>query len=380
MRRLFIFISFLLFLASLSSFSAKYLKELDVLAPLETIKSDIATIKESSTLTAIIHQLVQEANEYLIVLEDTVDNLLLLDKPNQSSHVEKPQLMTPSEQVFSVNNIELGNYKTDVEQIMGSAKRISSNEYGTEWHTYHKDYHLFSMIAYDNNDQVVGLYTNQDLIASTIGIKFGSPKETVRKQLGEPLTEIRKGMVFYRFEANADFDMYLLDDQYITVFYDKHQGNIVTSIQIIDRSLERGKSTFYTESSQHLIEGFEYQLFDLVNATRVNHGLQTLTWDEHIKETARKHSEDMAINQYFNHTNLEGESPFDRMLEDGIVYSVAGENLASGQQSSIFAHEGLMNSLGHRENILHEDFSFLGVGVAFNSEQQPFFTQNFYRK
>lgn len=45
---------------------------------------------------------------------------------------------------------------------------------------------------------------------------------------------------------------------------------------------------------------------------------------------------------------------------------MAGENLAYGQQNSIFAHEGLMNSLGHRKNILNTNFSTLGVGVDFN--------------
>ena len=41
------------------------------------------------------------------------------------------------------------------------------------------------------------------------------------------------------------------------------------------------------------------------------------------------------------------------MKRDGIQFNVAAENLAYGQQSSIYAHEGLMNSLGHRENILN---------------------------
>ena len=93
-------------------------------------------------------------------------------------------------------------------------------------------------------------------------------------------------------------------------------------------------------------------MFDLTNATRVEHGLHPLSWDDHVKLTARDHSTDMAINQYFDHTNLKGESPFDRMEEDQISFRTAGENLAAGQISSIFAHEGLMNSIGHRENIL----------------------------
>jgi uncharacterized protein YkwD len=66
------------------------------------------------------------------------------------------------------------------------------------------------------------------------------------------------------------------------------------------------------------------------------------------------------------------------MKEDAVAFHTAGENLAYGQLSSIFAHEGLMNSLGHRENILRQDYEYLGVGVAFNDKSQPYYTQNYY--
>ena len=72
-----------------------------------------------------------------------------------------------------------------------------------------------------------------------------------------------------------------------------------------------------------------------------------------------------------------GESPFDRLKDDDIDFNAAGENLAYGQQNSIFAHEGLMNSLGHRKNILNTNFSTLGVGVDFNDKRQPYWTENY---
>ena len=48
----------------------------------------------------------------------------------------------------------------------------------------------------------------------------------------------------------------------------------------------------------------------------------------------------MVKQNYFDHNNLDGESPFDRLKDDDIDFNVAGENLAYGQQNSIFAHEG----------------------------------------
>lgn len=176
---------------------------------------------------------------------------------------------------------------------------------------------------------------------------------------------------------DRDYEVFALDDSYVTVFFDKHENNTVTALQIISSSLEENRKDFYVEGNEKLKEGFEYQLFDLTNASRVNNHLKPLTWNEAVRDTAQKHSLDMAENNYFSHTNLEGESPFDRMLNDGIRYTIAGENLAYGQNSSIFAHEGLMNSSGHRENILQKDFASLGVGVAFNNKSQPYYTENF---
>jgi uncharacterized protein YkwD len=297
----------------------------------------------------------------------------------EAVEVDKPVLSKPENQVFSVHNIELGDTKDLVEKTVGTPARTSVNEYGVEWYTYHQNYQNFMMVAFDENNQVSGLYTNQDLIASDSGIGLNSSKDEIHQNLGEPISKIRKGLIYYQLQNDGEYEIYQRDNSYITVFYDKHENNTVTAVQIIDENLEHDKKEIYASASEDLKAGFEYQLFDLTNATRVNHGLSLLTWDEHVRSTARDHSLDMADNNYFNHTNLSGQSPFDRMQEDNITFTVAGENLAYGQFSSIFAHEGLMNSEGHRKNILKEEYEYLGVGVAFNQESQPYYTENFYR-
>lgn len=333
---------------------------------------------ETSTWKETFQTVYTDIQQLLTQLGFEIENPSL--KKQETEPKKKIELETPSEQIFSIHNFELGDTKADIENSLGAAKRISLNEFGTNWHSYHSDYHDFFMVMYDENNKVAGLYSNQELIASTKGIQMGSSKESVRATLGEPTTEIQKGMVIYQFQENQDYDMFLLDDTYVTIFYDKHENNTVTAIQIISKDLEEKKTDFYTKASPALKEGFEYQMFDLTNAARVVHQLPILTWDDHVRETARKHSADMAENNYFDHKNLEGQSPFDRMKEDDIFFVLAGENLAYGQFSSIFAHEGLMNSLGHRENILQKDFEYLGVGVAFNQESHPYYTQNYYAK
>lgn len=337
----------------------------------DSIHSTVDSIKENPEL----HYAIDKLNQGLNYLVTVIDNSL---SESNEKNVKIPELSVPENQMFSIHNIEIGDTRAEVEQEAGESQRTSENEYGVSWETYHENYQNFIMVAYDEDNIVRGLYTNQNLISSSTGIELGSSQQSVTENLGTPESKIRKGLINYMINSNGEYDVFHIDNSYITVFYDIHENNSVTAIQVIDNGLEQNKNAFYAEASQQLQEGFEYQLFDLTNASRVNNDLPVLSWDNHVRETARKHSSDMAENQYFDHVNLQGQSPFDRMEVDDIRFISAGENLAYGQFSSIFAHEGLMNSLGHRENILQGNYEYLGVGVAFNDESHPYFTENFY--
>ncbi|MBS4210984.1 MULTISPECIES: CAP-associated domain-containing protein [Neobacillus] len=346
----------------------------DKVQAIDKIQSEVNIPEIMSAIGQIFAQVEQLLKQLNLNLEE------LPKTPKKEEPIEKIELQTPDKQLFSISNIELGQTKEQIEMNVGAAKRSSLNEYGSDWYAYHNNYHNFFMVMFDENNKASGVYTDQDLISSTNGIKRGSPKDEVHTILGNPLKQIQKGRYVYQFEEDRDYDVYLQDNAYVTIFYDKHEGNTVTAMQMIRKDIEDKKADFYTKASPELKEGFEYQMFDLTNAARVNHQLPVLTWDDHVRETARKHSSDMAVNDYFDHTNLKGQSPFDRMKQDDIIFRLAGENLAYGQFSSIFAHEGLMNSLGHRENILREGYRYLGVGVAFNNESHPYYTENFYAK
>lgn len=298
-------------------------------------------------------------------------------KPEQKP-VEKPELTLPSEQAFSLGNIELGDTKDKVDELYGEAMRESRNEYGLDWFTYHENYHNFMMVAYDDEEIVRGLFTNQDLLSTQYPFSMADTKEVVNDTLGEPEELIDYERFIYQVNSQGEYDIYQIDGSYVTLFYDIHEDDRLTAVLLIDADLESTKDVLYTPSSQALRKGFEYQLFDLTNATRINYDLPILEWDEAVSETARKHSTDMAENQYFGHTNLQNQTFSDRMLADQISFTQAGENLAYGQFNSIFAHLGLMNSAGHRENILHDGFTKLGIGVDFNESNQPFYTENFF--
>jgi len=106
----------------------------------------------------------------------------------------------------------------------------------------------------------------------------------------------------------------------------------------------------------------EKQMLDLVNQERVANGLNPVAPDPELTEVARRHSADMFARGYFAHDTPEGLSPFDRMQQASVRFTTAGENLALAPTIPV-AHSGLMNSPGHRANILRPQFGRLGIGV-----------------
>lgn len=100
----------------------------------------------------------------------------------------------------------------------------------------------------------------------------------------------------------------------------------------------------------------------LMNQHRRSIGLSALIWSDDIARVAQAHSEDMARRDYFSHTNLSGQSPFDRLGRAGIGYSSAGENIAYGNSSGSGTLQQWLNSSGHRANIENGSYTHHGVG------------------
>lgn len=106
----------------------------------------------------------------------------------------------------------------------------------------------------------------------------------------------------------------------------------------------------------------EKRMLDLVNQERRAAGLSPLEPDPELTEVARKHSADMFARGYFAHDSPEGLTPFDRMRSANVRFIIAGENLALAPTIPV-AHAGLMNSPGHRANILRPQFGRVGIGI-----------------
>lgn len=120
----------------------------------------------------------------------------------------------------------------------------------------------------------------------------------------------------------------------------------------------------------------EAEMLALVNQERAANGLSTLAPDPELTAVARRHSADMFARGYFSHVTPEGRDPFRRINEAGVQYLIAGENLALAPTVTI-AHTGLMNSPGHRANILRSQFGRVGIGIMDGGWRGIMVTQNF---
>lgn len=128
----------------------------------------------------------------------------------------------------------------------------------------------------------------------------------------------------------------------------------------------------------------EHRIFDLVNERRIESGLSSLIWSDNVAGVARVHSANMANYKFFSHTGVDGKKVNDRADSGGVrKWHSIGENIAynRGFKSPLeSAVQSWMNSPGHRDNILKNDWQESGIGVTVTEDGTYYFTQVFLKK
>ncbi|MGW2203608.1 CAP domain-containing protein [Streptomyces sp. NPDC001774] len=119
----------------------------------------------------------------------------------------------------------------------------------------------------------------------------------------------------------------------------------------------------------------EAEVVRLVNQERAKVGCTPVRSDSALAALAGAFSTDMAARGFFDHTDPDGDTPWDRASQAG-VSGMGGENIARGQVDAAAVMDSWMNSDGHRANILNCDYKTLGVGVHF-ADGGPWWTQDF---
>lgn len=137
----------------------------------------------------------------------------------------------------------------------------------------------------------------------------------------------------------------------------------------------------------------EWQMLDLINEERTSIGLDALQLDLRLNDAAEDHSLWMIETDQFSHTGINGSSAWDRMEDANFILSgrwTAAENIAwqslrgePGLSDDVQGlHVALMNSPGHRDNILDPDSEAIGIGIErgeYDGYDALFATQDFAR-
>lgn len=126
----------------------------------------------------------------------------------------------------------------------------------------------------------------------------------------------------------------------------------------------------------------EKRLLAMVNRDRQAAGLQALAWDERVADVARAHSTEMRTTKVVAHISPTTGSAADRVRAAKIKTALVLENVARAYGLGE-AHQGLMNSPGHRANLTSTTATHVGIGVVFGEEvsgrRAIFITQVFTR-
>ncbi|MFL6374133.1 MAG: CvpA family protein [Pyrinomonadaceae bacterium] len=212
---------------------------------------------------------------------------------------------------------------------------------------------------------IPGLFNGLILAAILSGLLFAIPlSDTFAEQVQESRVAGELAVVTDTIENT------------LTPIFEPALRQTLTRIQTIEPGSDETVELPFKVTNANPAPDLEEQMLVLVNQERTSRGLKPLVMDEELRQVARSHSEDMFARGYFSHYTPEGKDPFDRMRTAGVTFRTAGENLALAPTLQL-AHTGLMNSPGHRANILHTQFGRVGIGILDGGRRGIMVSQEF---
>jgi len=112
----------------------------------------------------------------------------------------------------------------------------------------------------------------------------------------------------------------------------------------------------------------EQQFLQLINQYRAQNGLSTLSVSTNLNRSATWMARDLAVNNYFSHTDSLGRSPGTRIVDCG-GQPQGGENLAAGtiKDTAAEAFEMWRKSPGHNTNMLYASYKQIGIARLYDA-------------
>ncbi|MBS4189094.1 CAP domain-containing protein [Bacillus sp. FJAT-49705] len=309
------------------------------------------------------------------------------DLEENDSLLNAATIKMPEEGLISI----IGKSTNHLINIMGNPTRKDPSLYGYEWWIYPINQNNYVQVGV-NDDKIVTIYAT------------GSDSHIPPFKIGQPIADIYSATILettisidydnssYKFELSEDDlntrPLIKIGDIFAQLYLDKFSGTL-SSIRVLDTAtlikqhpyemVYRGELLDANDempvNEEEVVRGKERQIFDITNVIRVRNDLNPLEWDEQTAAVALAHSKDMFESKNFSHISEEFGDLSDRLEAGSVFYQIAGENIAANYMDAAAVVEGWLNSKGHRESLLNEQFTHLGVGVY-----KKHYTQNFIEK
>ncbi|GAA0445974.1 CAP domain-containing protein [Lentibacillus halophilus] len=286
----------------------------------------------------------------------------------------------------------IGKETDALEDEFGKPVRKDLSPYGYESWVYTNGKKNYIQFALDNQT-VTSVYATGDQLSLDpihIGQSYASVKEELSFSEEVNYSEDSPTYSFHlRDDELASRPLVkVTDDIFMQLYFDRYTDKLVgvraltADVLLLRRPYElnyRGelpeKPRHTSDEQQQIDQGMERQIFLMTNVIRNQHKKQPLKWDEAVGKVAYRHSKDMADNNYFSHYNKDGDGLKERLATKDVFYKSAGENIAAQYPDAQAAMHGWLNSEGHREALLKDEYTHLGAGVY-----KLYYTQNFVTK
>lgn len=280
------------------------------------------------------------------------------DKPTKTVNIK-------SDSYFNIFNndilgveLKMGDSLDKLIKIMGKADRIDKSSKYYDWYIYNKNLDHYIQVGIYNN-KIVAFATNASTWSLNKDLKIGVTRESVRNKYGKDIADKKQ-----------------IKGDHVTFLWDSHQNYIISTLILEEKNVR----CQYVDG--RMASDLARQAFDLTNVYRIRHGLKPLQWNDKLEGLALYHSNDMVINNFFSHVSKNGDNLAERAEKViGIKYGI-GENIFKGNTSLLEAMNGFYNSEGHRKNILHPNYEYIGIGIIFEENsndnyKKMLLTQNF---
>lgn len=285
-------------------------------------------------------------------------------------------------------SVYIGKDSKAIVEDYGKPERIEPSAYGYDWWIYK---------GFSGTYMQVGVAKKKVVTIYAMGTQLNVAPYTI----GQPIEDIFRSTILdteitastedgmYRFELSEE-DLYIrplvpLGDIFAQLAIDKFTGTLF-SVRFLDTKTLITQNPYELVYNGDLIEpaelerddwqaieeGSKKQVFDLTNIIRERFDLYPLEWDEDVAAVAYDHSKDMVMEDYFSHNSPEYGSLAERLGVQGIEVNEAAENIAKDYIDGPAVVEGWLNSDAHRQTLLDESYTNLGIGVY-----RRYYTQNF---